>query len=68
MNHQFVYAQAILDFDQKLFLNEPLMCPFAERSCDEVPLSCDSCNWDQVSVSIFSLKSIQKAILFSDIL
>ena len=54
MNHRFEYAQAILDFDQKLYLNEALMCPFAELSCeDEYVAECSECDWDAVSVCCF---------------
>ena len=50
MNHQFEYAQATLDFDQKIYLNEPLMCPFAERGCDPLPGACEECEWGDVLV------------------
>jgi hypothetical protein len=48
MNHHFEYAQATLDFDQKLFLNEALLCPDAEKSCPLPSSACGECDWSLV--------------------
>ena len=53
LNHRFEYAQATLDFDQKIYLNEPLMCPFGEYGCQASLSGCANCSWENVQVGFF---------------
>ena len=43
------------EFDQPLYVNEPLLCPYAEEQCPSPP-SCTPCDWTGPQVKLFFKK------------